>query len=344
MPLADGQAFAGYTILRVLGTGGMGEVYLAEHPRLPRRDALKVLGTEVSHDAEYRQRFNQEAEMVATLRHPNIVTIYDRGDSDGQLWIAMEFIDGTDAFRLMSEQYRTGVPAEQVVHIVTAVADALDYAHSRDVLHRDIKPANILLGRSGSGIDPVMLADFGVAAESAYNDRTKHRKDAYLSPEQARSRRYGSKADMWAVGCILVELACCQRLKTDGSLWDDASEVNDRRNKYFAQVHEREPVLGDIAKSLLDRDETSRLSASELRVCLDKLKKRLEQHEEAAEEERARARARAVQEAEDARFARALQAEEEERMSASAAEKQRQEEEKAAKAAAAAEGARRVIV
>ena len=85
MPLADGQVFAGYTILRTLGTGGMGEVYLAEHPRLPRRDALKVLGTAVSHDDEYRQRFSQEAEMVATLRHPNIVTIYDRGDSDGQL-------------------------------------------------------------------------------------------------------------------------------------------------------------------------------------------------------------------------------------------------------------------
>ena len=97
MPLADGEVFAGYTILRVLGTGGMGEVYLAEHPRLPRRDALKVLGTAVSHDDEYRQRFNQEAEMVATLRHPNIVTIYDRGDCDGQLWISMEFIDGTDA-------------------------------------------------------------------------------------------------------------------------------------------------------------------------------------------------------------------------------------------------------
>ena len=101
-------------------------------------------------------------------------------------------------------------------------------------------------------------------------------------------------------------------------------------------------MLGDIAKSLLDRDATSRLSALELRVCLDKLKKRLEQDEEAGEEERVRARA--LQEAEDARVARALQAEEEERMSASAAEKQRQEEEKAAKAAAAAEGERRVIV
>ena len=82
MPLADGQMFAGYTVGRILGAGGMGEVYLAQHPRLPRRDALKVLGVEVSHDEEYRQRFNQEAEMVATLRHPNIVTIYDRGDCD----------------------------------------------------------------------------------------------------------------------------------------------------------------------------------------------------------------------------------------------------------------------
>jgi serine/threonine-protein kinase len=211
MPLADGQAFAGYTILRVLGTGGMGEVYLAEHPRLPRRDALKVLGTEVSHDAEYRQRFNQEAEMVATLRHPNIVTIYDRGDSDGQLWIAMEFVDGTDAFRLMSEQYRSGVPAEQVVHIVTAVADALDYAHSRDVLHRDIKPANILLGRSGSGIDPVMLADFGVARWAGqHSDLTGTEATVgtvtYASPEQLTGQEIDGRADQYALAATAYHL------------------------------------------------------------------------------------------------------------------------------------------
>jgi serine/threonine-protein kinase len=211
MPLADGQAFAGYTILRVLGTGGMGEVYLAEHPRLPRRDALKVLGTQVSNDAEYRQRFNQEAEMVATLRHPNIVTIYDRGDSDGQLWIAMEFIDGTDAFRLMSEQYRTGVPAEQVVHIVTAVADALDYAHSRDVLHRDIKPANILLGRSGSGIDPVMLADFGVARWAGqHSDLTGTEATVgtvtYASPEQLTGQEIDGRADQYALAATAYHL------------------------------------------------------------------------------------------------------------------------------------------
>jgi hypothetical protein len=148
--------------------------------------------------------------------------------------------------------------------------------------------------------------------------------------------------------CMYVPVLCmrldlryicsrCRRLQ--GSLWADTLEVNDRRNKYLQQEHERGPVLGDIAKSLLDRDATSRLSASELRVCLDKPKKRLEQDEEAREEERARARA--LQVAEDARVARALQAEEEEQLSAAVAEKQRQEEEKAA---AAAEEARRVIV
>ena len=163
MPLADGETFAGYTVLRLLGAGGMGEVYLAQHPRLPRRDALKVLGNSVSHDEEYRLRFGQEAEMVATLRHPNIVTIYDRGESDGRLWIAMEFVDGIDAGRLLEDKYPKGIPAAEVSRIVTAVADALDYAHSRKLMHRDIKPANILLGVPASGDNRVMLADFGVA-------------------------------------------------------------------------------------------------------------------------------------------------------------------------------------
>jgi serine/threonine protein kinase len=97
MPLADGQVVAGYTILRTLGAGGMSEVYLVQHPRLPRYDALKVLGAAVSKDEEYRQRFNLEADMVSTLTHPHIVTIYDRGEFDDKLWIAMEYVEGTDA-------------------------------------------------------------------------------------------------------------------------------------------------------------------------------------------------------------------------------------------------------
>ncbi len=211
MPLADGETFAGYTILRILGAGGMGEVYLAQHPRLPRRDALKVLGNSVSHDEEYRQRFGQEAEMVATLRHPNIVTIYDRGESDDKLWIAMEFVDGIDAGRLLEDQYPNGIPAAEVARIVTAVADALDYAHSRKLMHRDIKPANILLGLPASGDNRVMLADFGVAR---WIDQSSNLTGAemtvgtvtYAAPEQLKGEQIDGRADQYALAATAFHL------------------------------------------------------------------------------------------------------------------------------------------
>ena len=102
MPLTIGQTFAGYRILQLLGSGGMGEVYLADHPRLPRRDALKILRSDVSEgDEHYRQRFIQEADLAGKLWHPNIVRVNDHGEDDGRLWIAVDFIDGTDAAHLL---------------------------------------------------------------------------------------------------------------------------------------------------------------------------------------------------------------------------------------------------
>ncbi len=163
MSLAAGQMFAGYAILRRLGSGAMGEVYLVEHPRLPRRDALKVLAQQVSTDPTYRERFNREAQNAATLSHPHIVAVYDRGEYEGQLWISMGYVEGTDAASLLEERYRHGMPPDEVVRIVTAVADALDYAHQRQLLHRDVKPANILLAELDSGGWRAMLADFGIA-------------------------------------------------------------------------------------------------------------------------------------------------------------------------------------
>lgn len=211
MSLADGQEFAGYRIVRVVGVGGMGEVYLVQHPRLPRQDALKVLGISVSHDDEFRQRFNQEAEMVAGLRHPNIVTIYDRGESDDRLWIAMEYVDGIDAGRLLNEHYPEGIPPAQVVRIVTAVSGALDYAHSRGLLHRDIKPANILLGAPRQGDPPVLLADFGVArwlgqtSELTGTDMTVGT-ITYAAPEQLKGEAVDGKADQYALAATAYHL------------------------------------------------------------------------------------------------------------------------------------------
>lgn len=211
MPLADGQDFAGYTILRTLGAGGMGEVYLAQHPRLPRRDALKVLGALVSRDEEYRQRFNLEADMIATLWHPHIVTIHDRGESDGQLWIAMDYVEGTDASRLLAEQHPYGMPPAEVLRIITGVAEALDYAHGRGLMHRDVKPANILLGFPDSDDERVMLADFGIArwiGQSSQLTGTNMTVGtvAYSAPEQLKGDSVDGHADQYALAATAYHL------------------------------------------------------------------------------------------------------------------------------------------
>jgi serine/threonine-protein kinase len=133
MPLTKGDVFAGYTVVRLLGTGGMGEVYLVEHPRLPRYDALKVLPAELTVDREYRGRFIREAEMAARLWHPNIVGVHDRGEYSGQLWITMDYVEGTDAGQMLQSHHGKGLPPEMVVQIVSEVADALDYAHEQEL-------------------------------------------------------------------------------------------------------------------------------------------------------------------------------------------------------------------
>ncbi len=211
MPLADGATFAGYTIVRMLGSGGMGEVYLAQHPRLPRRDALKVLPASVSADDEYRQRFNREADIAATLWHPHIVGVHDRGEFEGQIWISMDYVEGTDAGRLLRERYPNGMPKAEVADIVTAVADALDYAHQRDLLHRDVKPANILLANPESAEQRILLADFGIARwVNDISGLTATNMTvgtvSYAAPEQLMGGRLDGRADQYALAATAFHL------------------------------------------------------------------------------------------------------------------------------------------
>ena len=130
-------------------------------------DALKILTERAADDNDYRHRFLREADLAAGLWHPNIIRVNDRGEFNGQLWIAMDYIDGADAGQLL-RHYPAGMPVDQVAQIVTAVADALDYAHRQGLLHRDVKPANIMLTNpDGDDRRRVLLGDFGIARAAA---------------------------------------------------------------------------------------------------------------------------------------------------------------------------------
>jgi serine/threonine protein kinase len=208
--LQEGHVFAGYTIVRQLGAGGMGQVYLAQHPRLPRRDALKILPGELTGNDEFRQRFNREADLAAGLYNEHTVGIHDRGEYEGQLWISMDYVEGTDAARLLRDHYPSGMPKADVVAIVSAVADALDYAHSRGLLHRDVKPANILLGETGTR-RRILLADFGIARElgdisglTATNMLVGT--TAYCAPEQLQGADLDGRADQYALASTAFNL------------------------------------------------------------------------------------------------------------------------------------------
>ncbi|WP_324189449.1 serine/threonine-protein kinase [Nocardia otitidiscaviarum] len=208
MQLGVNESFAGYEIEGVLGNGGMGTVYLARHPRLPRKVALKLLNREVSADQEVRRRFEREANVIARLDHPSIVGIHDRGVQDGHLWIAVQYVPGTDAARLDPR----AVSVERAVRIITETAAALDYAHSHGILHRDVKPANILLWAAATGRDErAVLTDFGIAALADSNTQLTatgmfSATLAFASPEQLSGERLDHRGDQYSLACTCYAL------------------------------------------------------------------------------------------------------------------------------------------
>ncbi len=212
MALASGTTFAGYTILRILDFGAMGEVYLAQHPRMDREDALRVLPPTFTADSEFGQRFLREADIVARLHHPNIVEMYDRGEYDGRLWVATEYVAGTSAAQLVAERYPSGMPAGDALAIVTAVAEALDYAHQRGLLHRDVKPDHILLTDAAQGEQRILLTDFGLTRNPgersiATGGPGAGESTGYAAPEQSMMGAHlDGRADQYGLAATAFRL------------------------------------------------------------------------------------------------------------------------------------------
>src|SRR3954467_1127407 len=193
---------AGYRIVEELGRGGTSIVYRAEHVRLGRSAALKLLVPALG-EADFRDRFLRESQLAASLDHPNIVPVYDAGEEDGLLYIAMACVEGSDLKSLLAAEGR--LPLRRALRIVGQVGSALDAAHARGLVHRDVKPANILVADA----DRAYLSDFGVAKQLASNGTTRTGRFIgtidYCAPEQIKGREVDSPTDVYALACVLYK-------------------------------------------------------------------------------------------------------------------------------------------
>lgn len=243
---------AGYRVLRQLGAGGMGQVFLVQHPRLPRQDALKLLDAGVSRNDDFKARFQREADLLAQLSHPNIVTLHDRGEFEDRLWITMEYIDGTDA----SELLKAGpVEVDLALSLVAAAGAALDYAWRKQrVTHRDVKPANILVAideTSGtSQIESVKLADFGIAkaaGESTSLTTTGMTIGTmqYISPEAIEGEVVDNRSDIYSLGCTAFHLLAGQPPFTGTSIASTMSAHLTKPVPSISTVNEHLPAKTD---------------------------------------------------------------------------------------------------
>ena len=202
-----GTEFAGHRIEEVIGRGGVSVVYLAEHMRLGRKVALKVLAPHLAEDEAFRERFIRESRMAAAMDHPNIVTVYDAGEVEDNLFISMRYVDGSDLGRLLRAE--GALEVSRMILLLSQVASALDAAHGQGLVHRDVKPANVLVENHG-GLERAYLADFGISKRSTTGSgltRTGQFVGTvdYVAPEQISGEPIDGRTDVYSLGCVLFQ-------------------------------------------------------------------------------------------------------------------------------------------
>jgi tRNA A-37 threonylcarbamoyl transferase component Bud32 len=203
-----GTVFAGHRIEQVIGRGGASVVYLAEHLRLGRRVALKVLAPHLAEDEMFRERFIRESRIAAGLDHPNVVTIYDAGEVEDGLYISMRYVEGSDLGKILHAEGALEPP--RTILILSQVASGLDAAHAQGLVHRDVKPANVLVEGPGSVLERAYLSDFGISKRTTTGSgltRTGQFVGTvdYVAPEQITGEPIDGRTDVYSLGCVLFQ-------------------------------------------------------------------------------------------------------------------------------------------
>lgn len=221
-----GETLGGrYRIEAHLGEGAMGAVYLAEHVRIGRQDAIKILNPDLADDEDAWARFTREARNASHINHPNVCTVYDFGEtSEGLPYIAMEYVDGETLTKMMERE--GPLPARRVLELAEQILDALNAAHSRGIVHRDLKPENIMLVRAEHGSGNVKVVDFGIAKamqdDDGRQDITREGfavgTPRYVAPEQVSGKEIDRRSDLYSLGIVLYEMLS-GRLPFTGASW-----------------------------------------------------------------------------------------------------------------------------
>src|SRR4029434_5924257 len=275
MSLTPGTRVGPYEITALLGEGGMGKVWRAHHTALMRDDALKVLPDAFASDTDRLARFRREAQVLASLNHPNIAHVYGLEQADGVQALVMELVEGPT----LADRIAQGpIPVDEALSIAKQIAAALEVAHEQRIVHRDLKPANIKLRPDGT----VKVLDFGLAkalepVSAASMDATASPTitspammtgvgmllgtAAYMSPEQAKGRPADERSDVWAFGCVLYEMLTGKRTFEGEDVAETLASVLKGEPDWNRLPRDVQPFLRHLLKGMLQRDRSERISS-----------------------------------------------------------------------------------